>query len=34
MNIGRAKFIELVLDVLQLLTFEKFHYAMLESSSK
>ncbi len=28
MNVGRAKFIELVLDVLQLLTLEELHYAI------
>jgi hypothetical protein len=28
MNIGRAKFIELVLDVFQLLTLEKLHCAI------
>ncbi len=28
MNIGRVKFIEFVLDVLQLFTFEEFHYAI------
>jgi len=29
MNIGGAKFIELVLDVFQLLTLEKLHYAIV-----
>jgi hypothetical protein len=28
MNVGRVKFTELVLDVLQLLTFKEFHYAI------
>jgi hypothetical protein len=28
MNIGRAKFIKLVLDVFQLLTLEELHYAI------
>jgi hypothetical protein len=28
MNIGRAQFIELVLDLLQLLTFEKLHFTI------
>jgi hypothetical protein len=28
MNIGRTKFTELVLEVLQLLTLEEFHYAI------
>jgi hypothetical protein len=27
-NVGRAQFIKLVMDVLQLLTFEKLHYAI------
>jgi hypothetical protein len=27
-NVGRIKFMELVLDVLQLLTLEEFHYAI------
>jgi hypothetical protein len=27
-NVGRPQFVELVLDVLQLLTFEKLHYAI------
>jgi hypothetical protein len=29
LNVGRAKFIELVLNVLQLLTFEELHYAII-----
>jgi hypothetical protein len=29
MNVRRAKFTELVLDVLQLLIFKKFHYAII-----
>jgi hypothetical protein len=28
-NVGRTQFIKLVLDVLQLLTVEKFHYAII-----
>jgi len=28
-NVGKAKFIELVLDVFQLLTLEKLHYAIV-----